>query len=215
MKKSFIAGDLLFIIQIFLAVFFGTAQFIHMLSSTTGLNTSTFMCTTIFLVINLNLSLSTNKIKSSRATIQTIWIYVVGLLLYGSLMVLMFLNSKDAWTKIDTITTSFVSSFILSSLYFAKIRNIDFADPLMKGIYGISLRVVPQISLAIKIFNEGGAGLSIVMIVVFHILTTMRIVQIFISAHSTQWDRNKKGLAIAEIGNELSWCIVTIAWLLN
>ncbi|MEI7689329.1 MAG: hypothetical protein WCI91_04080, partial [Candidatus Nomurabacteria bacterium] len=162
--------DSFFIMQVILAVIFGTNQFVHMLNtSTVGLSTSMFLCTFIFVSINLHLAIGSYYDNPSRMTLQTIVIYVVGTAIYGSLTVLMLFKSKDIWGSSDTITSSISISLIIISIIYTKINNIKLFDPIMKGIYGVILRVIPQIALALKIFQDGGSGLGVVMVVIFHI----------------------------------------------
>lgn len=212
-KSLFI--DFFFFFQIGLAIIFGTSQFTHMLNtSTTGLSTSTFLCTAIFIGINLHLSIASHYVKPSKITRQTVIIYVVGVLIYGSLTSLMIIKSNDMWDTGDNITSVIAFTCIVISIIYTKIKDIKLFDPVMKGVYGLILRVIPQIALAIKIFQNGGDGLGVTMVIIFHILTLSRIFQISMSIKEVGWDKNRTGLIIAEIGNELSWTLVTIVWLI-
>jgi hypothetical protein len=213
MKKSFV--DFFFVFQVVLAIIFGTNQFMHMLhTSMNGLSTSTFLCTFIFVGINLHLSIASHYVQASRITRQTIIIYIIGTIIYGSLTSLMIIKSNDRWDTADSVTTVIAFTFIIISVIYTKVKNIKLFDPIMKGIYGLILRVIPQIALALKIFQNGGDGLGLTMVIIFHILTLSRIFQISMSIKEAGWDRNRIGLIIAETGNELSWTLVTIVWLI-
>ncbi len=213
--KRILFADSLFVFQVVLALVFGVNQFIHMLNtSTNGLSTSTFLYTTTFVGINLHLSLASHQVKASRVTVQTIIIYIIGTFIYSLLTALMIIKSDDRWDSADTTTSLLVLALVFVSFIYTKIKNIRLLDPVMKGVYGLILRVIPQFALAWKIFQHGGEGLSVVMVVIFHILTLSRIFQIFRSIKEAGWDRNRTGLAVAEIGNEVSWTLVTVAWLI-
>lgn len=207
--------DLFFLFQIVLALVFGTSQFLHMLNtSTLGLSTSTFLCTFVFVSINLHLAFASHHANPNRVTSQTVIIYVVGVAIYGSLTALMILKSRDMWDIADSITMLIAFVLITISIAYTKIKSIKLFDPIMKGIYGVILRVIPQIALALKIFQNGGDGLSAVMVIIFHILTISRIFQISMNIKEVGWDRNRIGLMIAETGNELSWTLITVVWLM-
>ncbi len=213
MKKLFL--DSFFLFQIILAIIFGTSQFVHMLhTSTNGLSTSMFLCTFIFVSINLHLAFASHHANPNRITSQTVIIYVVGVAIYASLTTLMFLKSDDMWGVSDTVTFLIAFVLILISVIYTKVKKVELFDPIMKGFYGVILRVIPQIALALKIAQYGGAGLSAVMVIIFHILTISRIFQISMNIKEVGWDRNRIGLLIAETGNELSWTLVTVVWLM-
>lgn len=86
-------------------------------------------------------------------------------------------------------------------------------DPIIRGTVALCMKVVPQTIMAYKILIQGGGGISVEMIGIFHFLMILRIVILGLSIRQSGRDRNLLGILMAEIGNELSWCLVTLAWL--
>lgn len=208
-------GDFLYYFQLFGALVFGTSQIVHMWNvSTQGVATSTYMFTLAFVAINTYLAIASDRLLQTKTSKQIVVIYVMGCIVYGLFVLTLCIKSHNAWTIADTVTSAIVGILIAITSVVASLKQLSFKDPVVKGIYGLWFRFVPHLALAWKIETEGGQGINVVAVVVFHILTLTRIVQIFIN-YKTEWNRNKTGLAIAEIGNELSWIIVTIVWLMK
>ena len=213
MKTKFSFGDFLFWFQLVLGFVFGGFQVHHMiLHSTRGLSTSMFLCTSVFLVINLHLAVAAHFFAPSKVTRQTIVIYGTGVLIYGSLLVVMFWKAESGWDQYDTSTGIVVAIGVLLTLLYSLGWRVKILDPVIKGMYSLVFKSVPQLMMAIKIATIGGSGLNVVSLVVFHVLTLSRIYQIVRGIREAGWDRNRKGLAIAEMGNECTWVVVTIAW---
>jgi hypothetical protein len=210
MKKiSF--GDGLYWLQLVGAVVIGIVQLHHMLSvSTQGLSTSAYLFTTIFVLINLFLALASHRAHPTKITRQTVIIYIAGVAIYSSWLVVLLL-SKNPWDSNDFVVTALVSLAVGATAVYAGVKEISLLDPVVKGVSALWMRAIPHLFLAWKLYDQGSTGMSVVTVILFHVLTLSRIFQIFRN-RKTAWDRNKTGLAIAEIGNEISWCAVTVAW---
>jgi len=192
---------------------YGVFQAHHMIvDSTKGLSTSMFLFATLFILVNLCLALAAHKATPSRAMMQVIVIYVLGVLTYSTLLGVMVVRAERMWDSLDTLTSSIVGVGLLCALIYVQVSRLRVLDPLMKGVYSLTCKSVPQFVLAWKVFYVSGTGLSLTAVIIFHMLTCMRIYQIFHEAWVCGWDRNRRGLALAEVGNELSWVLVTIAF---
>ncbi len=207
-------STVLYWIQIVGGVTFGVLQARHMvLYSTHGLSVSMFLCTSLFILCNLSLAYAAYAEHHTRALREVVIIYAVGLGTYGVLLVTMLLYAEVKWDTYDQRTLLVVSACLLYVLGYAWIRCTPLLDPLMKGVYSLICKAVPQCVLALKIYALGGAGLPLVSILIFHTLTCLRIGQVFATIRGAGWDRNRTGLLVSETGNELSWVCVTLAWL--
>lgn len=206
----------LFWLQIIFAVVFGVFQTNHMLMvSTSGLSVSVFLCTEIFFAINIYLSFSAYKQHREKELFRTLLVYIAYFLMYGTFLVVLEVLTKGSWDSVDTQTMLFMVLFVSGALVYARIQKLPFLDPVVKGLYSLGFKTIPQLMMAWKIVAVGGSGIGIVMLVIVHILTSIRLGQIWFHAITMKrWDRNLIGLMLAEIGNEASWILVTIAWMM-
>jgi hypothetical protein len=210
MKKQ----RILFWIQVVGVLIFGSSQLYHMISySTIGLSESMFLCNTIVVTINLVLALKAHKIQSSINTKETVLIYFFGTLIYMSFLVTMAIKAESAWGNLDWITIQIVLGLIAVMLLYVKYNNISYRNPLLKGVVSLIMKIVPQLIMAYKIYEVGGQGLSVVTLIVFHVLTLLRIYKVWETKREMTSEKNRTGLLLSEIGNEISWIVVTIVWI--
>lgn len=201
----------LFYFQLVLGIVFGASQIEHMINnSTQGLSLSMFIFAFLFVSTNLTLGIGAHRARASAVTKQILIILVIGVVVYFLFSLILAVKAEVIWDKNDTITTIIVITFSLVNFLYSRYKKLDFFDPLMKGNYSLIFKSIPQLFLAYKIIQNGGSGLGIIFIVSFHALTLARIFQIFQSISEAGWDRNRIGLAVSEIGNEITWTIVTI-----
>ncbi|MDP3999136.1 MAG: hypothetical protein Q8P76_00900 [bacterium] len=172
-----------------------------------------FLFAEIVVIANLYLAVRAHKAQPSRVTLQIIAIMALGVVIYSLLIGLVLIKEKNVWDRYDNITAVLVLIGISATLMVARKKNLTATDPIVKGWLILWTRTPANILMACKILIVGGAGVSGVMVVIFHILTVSRILQIWFSIKEAGWDRNRKGMALNEIGNETSWILVTIAWL--
>lgn len=201
----------LFYFQLILGIIFGVSQIEHMINnSTQGLSLSMFIFAFLFVSTNLTLGVGAHRAKASAVTKQILIILIIGVVVYFLFSLILAVKAEVIWDKNDTITTIIVIIFSLVNFLYSRYKKLNFFDPLMKGNYSLIFKSIPQLFLAYKISQNGGSGLGIIFIISFHALTLARIFQIFQSISEAGWDRNRIGLAVSEIGNEITWTIVTI-----
>jgi hypothetical protein len=201
----------LFYFELMLGVIFGVSQIEHMINnSTQGLSLSMFIFAFLFVSINLSLGIGAHKVKASAVTKQILIILIIGVIVYFLFSLILAIKAEVIWDKNDTITTIIVIIFSLINFVYSRYKKLNFFDPLVKGGYSLIFKSIPQLFLAYKISQNGGSGLGIIFIISFHALTLARIFQIFQSIAEAGWDKNRIGLAVSEIGNEITWTIVTI-----
>ena len=211
MKKQ----RILFWIQVVGVLIFGSSQLYHMIIySTIGLSESMFLCNTIVVTINLVLAIKANKIQSSKNTKETVLIYLFGTIIYMSFLVTMAIKAESVWGNLDWITMAIVLVVVAIVFVYIRYRKINYRNPLLKGVISLILKVVPQLIMAYKIYEVGGQGLSVVTLIVFHVLTLLRIYKVWETKREMTSEKNRTGLLLSEIGNEISWIVVSIVWIL-
>lgn len=202
----------LFYFQLVLAFVFGASQMMHMIFySTKGLSLSMFIFAFLFVGVNLTLAIAAHKNQASEITKQIVVVVMIGTVIYFFFSLILAIKAEVMWDKNDTATAIVVLLLSLVNLAYCYFKGLKILDPVIKGNYSLIFKSVPQLFLAYKISQDGGAGLDVVMMFTFHVLTFARIYQIFQSISEAGWDRNRIGLVVSEIGNEITWTIVTVA----
>ncbi len=179
-------------------------------NSTQGLSLSMFIFAFLFVSINFTLGLGAHRVRASTVTKQILIVLIIGVVVYFLFSLVLAIKAEVMWDLNDTITTIIVLLFSAANFIYGRYKKIKIFDPIIKGNYSLIFKSIPQLFLAYKISKNGGHGLDVIMIFSFHALTLARIFQIFQSIFEAGWDRNRIGLAISEIGNEITWTIVTI-----
>lgn len=207
-------NKLFFWFQIMCVVVFTTFQIHHIWTvSTLGLSVATLLLTTLFVLVGYVLSVNANKVQQTINSKRTVIIYKLGVFIYSLITLSLLIKADMKWDETDSvIMVLFALSFLLIFPYMI-ISKLSFGDGVIRGLLALSMRVIPHTLMGIKILSVGGAGLSPVYIVFFHVLTLSRIIQISLTISESGWNRHSTGLLVAEIGNELSWTFVTLACL--
>jgi len=214
MKKQ-AATDALFAFRIVGTLTHSIPQLHHMLRHTEGVSLSMFMCLTIFFGSLLRLSWQTNKLVPSRLSKQVMIGYVIGctLSITGVLIIgWHWLHGRYLWGASDNRTLLFAGASSLIVTLIGRWHNLPLTDPIVQGWLANAIKSVPQTFLAYKMWQEGGGGYTAIAIWLSHVMIMIRVIQV-VADYVSAPERRKAGLIIAEVGNELSWCIVTIAWL--
>jgi hypothetical protein len=205
-------ANVVFWTQMAAAIIFAVAQVIRMMSSVEGLTITVFLFNLTFVILNLALAVRADQVQASRETKRAKWVYVIGTITYFMFIFVMIAKAETLWDKRDTIA----STAVLIGVSIVLIRfRFQVALPMVCGWLALAMKAIPQLILAWKVWHVGGAGLSPIMMVMFHYLTLSRIFQISLIVKEAGWDKNRIALAVSEIGNELSWVIVTAVWLIR
>ncbi|MBU1203067.1 hypothetical protein KKH39_03460 [Patescibacteria group bacterium] len=89
----------------------------------------------------------------------------------------------------------------------------SYKDDVAKGFLSMWCKGIPQLWMAYVIYQAGSSeGLPTVSLIASHITSFPRFLQVWINAHQGGWDRSTKGLFIGELGNVITWAIVTVMW---
>jgi hypothetical protein len=207
-----LTADLLFILQLVLALISGSSQFLRLLTTSQGVNVSWLASWLTFLVINLELTLRAHRSRPSRVTLQTVLTYGAWTFVIAANLALLLWRGTEAWDGKDTMTAVMVGLGLLLTLIYARIRRLGFTDPLVNAGFGMCFIGLPQVTLAYKIFTVGGAGLAGGMLLAGHIGITTRLGQLMFAIREAGWDRNRLAAALSELANEATWLLVTLAW---
>jgi len=207
-------ADLFFGVQIVGGTIFCAGQGYRMLTTTQGINASWFVMWEVFLVLNLVMAIRAHQNQPSRVTVQTVFTYSWWLVLVSGNIVAIFWQHRGAWDHMDTVTALLVGVGGIVTVAAAQRKGLGLSDPVVRGYLGFFFKSVPQLTLAYKIYEQGGAGLATLTVVTGHLTVLTRIGQLGFSIREAGWDRNRIGAAIGEVGNEGGWIIVTLIWLL-
>lgn len=204
--------DILFLINVALVIYFTEKQFTRLLVSNEGVSTSVYFFAFTYIVILFILAIKAKKNLPGRVMTQLYILYVGGLIVYGSFLSVVILK-WSSWDTNDWITTGIVFACLVILTIVSIIKKVNFTHPYVKGFTGLIVKSVPQLIMAQKIYSQGGSGHNGWAILAFHGMTNIRILQTIIEIKRAGWDKNRKGILISEVGNELAWIIVTIVWL--
>jgi hypothetical protein len=214
-NKKQLTADFFFILQLFLAAISGGSQFVRLLSTSQGLNISWLASWLAFLLINLALIIRAHRVRPSRVTLQTVCSYGIWTLIITANLALLLWKREAVWDAKDWVTTMVIILGLLLTLVWSRWRGLPWTDPLVYGFFGVCFIGLPQITLAYKIFQVGGAGLAAGMLLAGHAAIMTRLGQLWFAIREAGWDRNRLGAAVSEAANEITWLLVTIAWLRN
>jgi hypothetical protein len=210
-----LTADFFFILQLILAVVSGGSQFVRLLTTSQGLNVSWLACWLAFLLINLTLTLRAHRAQPSRVTLQTVMAYGAWTTVITANLALLLWKGTEAWDAKDTITTVAVILGLLLTVIWAWRSGLPLSDPIVNGFFAMCFIGLPQVTLAYKIFQLGGAGLAAGMLLAGHVAIMTRLGQLWFAFREAGWDRNRLGAALSETANEITWLLVTAAWIRN
>ena len=214
-NKKQLTADFFFVLQLLLAAVSGGSQFIRLLTTSQGLNISWLASWLAFLLINLALTIKAHRVRPSRVTLQTVCSYAVWTLVITANLALLLWKGDAIWDAKDWVTTMVVILGLLLTLVWSRWRDLPWTDPMVSGFFGVCFIGLPQVTLAYKIYQVGGAGLAAGMLLAGHVAIMTRLGQLWFAIREAGWDRNRLGAAVSEAANEITWLLVTIAWLRN
>ncbi|MDD2871239.1 MAG: hypothetical protein PHS49_04575 [Candidatus Gracilibacteria bacterium] len=195
-----------FIVYVFALIFFGAGQFTQMLLSTQGVILSMFIANCLFVIYMTYKAYKICDKNYDSNSIKVLFIYSLGIVIYASLSILLFRqNMENSWQEYDTLNVIMIFSLFIVLGIFTGRDNL-------KIISGAVVKGIPQTTFAVSIWFEGNLGVSMEMIIAFHILTLPRCYQTYKIWKSHKSDKNKKAMFISEAVNEFTWTIVTIAF---
>lgn len=206
--------DFLFYFQLVAASVFVASQLSVMRQSISGVSITWFGLWLIFLSINLFLSIAPLRRDRNRISKQTFFLYLVWVIAMAVAFAFLLWQGA-AWTKIDTVTAMITSIGSIAAVGIARINHLPITDPMVQASFAVLCKAVPQLTLVWMIIEYGGDGISPYVVVLGHITISLRLTQLWYASLEGGWDRNRRGIAIGEISNELTWIIATVVWLLQ
>lgn len=207
--------DALFGVQLLFTFIFGGSQFYRMLTTRQGVNLTWFVSWLIFLLLNLALCIRAHKNQPSRVTLQTILSYAAWTVVVAADLAVMLWKGTHVWGETDTVTVITVGLGVALTVGLAFRLELGLVDPMVKGWLAVFFKAIPQLALAYKIYMRGGAGLAAAAVITGHITILARLGQLWFSIKEAGWDRNRRGSALSELANEISWLIATLVWLVR
>jgi hypothetical protein len=210
-----ITADVLFLVQIVLAMISGGSEFLLLLTTSQGVNLTWLASWLAFLLINLVLTLRAHRSQPSRVTLQTFLSYAAWTTAIAACLGALLWKGNELWDAKDTLTAILVGAGLIITVLWAYRLGLKLTDPLVAAFFAVCFIGLPQLTLAYKIFSVGGAGMAGAMLLAGHIGIGTRLGQLWFAIREAGWDRNRKGAALSEIANEITWLLVTLAWLLR
>jgi hypothetical protein len=214
-ERKRLVGDLLFGFQLLMAWWFTVPQVIRSFSSTAGMTITWSLFCSIFVSVNLFLAIGAYRESRSRKALQVVWVYINWLVLWVAILIPTILHGT--WKKSDTTVSWLivVSVAILMVIRRKESLKATFTEPITRGLISLIVKSVPQLYIAYCIVNAGSnTGLSGITLTIGHITVCTRALEIYFTARQDGWNRKNIGLFISETGNELTWWITTVAWLM-
>jgi hypothetical protein len=212
-KKT--TADLLFGLQLALALISGGSEFRRLLTTTQGVNLSWLASWLAFLLINLALTIRAHRRQPSRVTLQAVLTYAAWTVMIGACLGAMLWKGEEIWDLEDNLTALAVALGLIFTILAAYRLGLRLTDPLVHAAMAACFIGLPQLTLTYKIFTEGGAGMAGLMLLAGHIGICTRLGQLWFAIREAGWDRNRQGAALSELANEGTWLLVTLAWLVK
>ncbi len=175
-----------------------------------------FILVLAFALLGLYLALASRRLQKSRIVTQSIIVYSFWTAALGVLIGATLTSPAGVyqWSTTDTITVGVGALAALVVVSIGRGRGLSVRDPMVRGWTALMLKGWPQLMLAVKIALEGHGKLRLSTVILGHATILIRLGQIFLSVKATGWDRPRRGLWLSELGNELTWCVTTIAWVI-
>ncbi len=210
-----ITADVLFVLQLALALVSGGSEFLRLLTTSQGVNLTWLASWLIFLLINLALIIRAHRLRPSRVTLQTVLTYAAWTTVIAACLGAMLWQGTELWDGKDTLTVSLVALGLTITGFIACRLGLGLTDPLVHAGLAACFIGLPQLILAYKIFTVGGEGMAGLMLLAGHIGICTRLGQLWFAIREAGWDRNRQGAALSESANEITWLLVTLAWLIR
>jgi hypothetical protein len=208
-----VTANLLFVFQLLCIILFGGGQIFQMFKTTEGVSVSWILCSEVFFLINFFLVLRGHRQKQNRGTYQA-------LICYGTLLIagvfeflLVLWNPCDSsWNIVDLWTFCIVFLGSITVFVYARINDHPLSNPVIKALIATLMIAVPQLTMGYNIYREGGAGVSVLSIVVGHICVSTRLGQLSLVYTQARCKYVLTTIA-SETANWGSWIVVTIIWI--
>ncbi len=210
-KTSNLGSDAFAAFQIIMAYYFAIPQIERMFVSVKGVTINWLLCASVFIFLNLFLSVGSYRKTHERAVLQTIIIYGNWVVLLVPMVIITFV--KCSWTSTDSLILSLIMISAIAVVIWGKVSGRDLKDSLVRGLLVGLFRVVPHCYLAYCIFNAGSSdGISGNTVLAGNITATSRVLTLYLSGRKSRWEKGVKASFIAECANEGSWIVTSLMW---
>ncbi len=203
----------LFWLQIVLAWAYSVPQAWRLIGNTQSITVTFYLLMFLFILFNLSLSINAFLVDHKESSKRIVWIYANWTLLVGLLLAIV--SWKGVWKNTDNIVLILAFVATISVLVIGYKMNLSYRDSIIRGILACIYKGGPQLYLAYCIIqNHGASDLAPLAVWVANSTALLRIYQISFSIRQSGWTRDLLGLVISESGNEITWMLVTVIWLL-
>ena len=203
----------LFLIQTICTLVFGGSQFVQLLYTTQSVSVTWYASWLVFLVLNVAIEMRAHHNSPSKSTHLSIFSYLLWTAVVMLDMSVIVWRGIVRWSDYDVLTIMIVLAGMIVTLGASTFFKRGIFDPIVHGLFATFFKTVPQCIMAYTILQKGREELTAVAIVVGHITILTRLGQLAYSIRVDRQERNRIWSAISEVGNWLSWLLVTLAWL--
>jgi hypothetical protein len=206
-------ADILFAIQLVGAIVYCGSQMLRSLADVHGISIVQFFLAAAFVAFNFILSIGAHRVQPGRRTAQALVAYVIWIVGSSALVAAVLINGSYKWSLQDNVILVVFAASVAVTMLFAKARRLNVRDPMILSLLAITSKSVPQVFLAWKVLEEGGSGIPGLALLIGHFTIMIRLGQIYFMVRESGWERNRFWLAISEGAAELTWILVSLAWL--
>ncbi len=207
-------ADFLFAIQVIGAIAFCVPYAVRSLTDVQGSSLVQFVQVAAYLLFHLSLGISVLRSAPNRVNRQLVATYAIWLVLISGIITAVLSNPLYHWNGRETAILQTAAVLTLAVLAFAAVHRLPVSDPMVKAMFAIGYKSVPQVLLAWKFLAEGASGTPGPSVVIGHATIVIRLAQLGLMVRESGWDRNRFWLIVSESLNELTWLAATTAWLM-
>ena len=202
-------NNVAFTIYMIVVLIFGYGQPTQMLESTQGIILSMFLANLFFVFYMFKKSFNVYIDKKNVENAKVLMIYSLAVIIYLILSVVFAIKqTENLWQIYDT-TNVLILILVFGALIFLTDKKT------IINLSGAVVKSIPQMTFAVSILMEGNLGVSLEMIIAFHILTLPRVYSTLKQWRLDKQNVDKKSMLLTEVSNETSWCFVTLAFLIT
>jgi len=197
-------------------VLFGVGQVWQITNLPAKQSVSWYLSFFLFVLFALMIASHECKNTPSSSALERRWAYrlwlVVACINLGYSVIMKALVRAEIWATNDWINLSIFTCAFAISVSIALGKRLALTDSVSRGMFALSLKAIPQWWLAWVIVQTPGSAPSNLAILAGLITIAVRITML---GNPITWNRDQKGLALAEYSNFLSWgSVAVVSWFL-
>ncbi len=184
-----------------------------------GQSVSWYLSFFLFCIVALAITLQEIKLgpsseASERREIYGLW-SIVATVNIGYCIFSKITSKSSFWTEKDDLNFKIYAIATIVVICIALLVRKPLTDAVVRGWIGFALKAIPQFFLAWLMFGQPTASPSLLALVAGLITIALRLIRLGNPLKWVDWNRQKKGLAVAEYFNFVSWASIGVIWLIH